>query len=108
MEVTRLLPWRFEETRSWWQSGNRLRRSSESRGGQSARLVAGMLLLTSFGLAAETSAPAPTQIDQQEKVAWRQLVDRQAAEYQIVAVKDGPRPLGPPKVSLRERSPGSG
>jgi hypothetical protein len=61
--------------------------------------------LPSPALAAETSAAGSAQEDSQDKAAWRELVDRQAAEYRIVAVKDGPHTLGSPKAVLRWANP---
>jgi hypothetical protein len=55
--------------------------------------------------AAETSATGAKQEDPQDKAAWRELVDRQAAEYRIVAVRDRSHPLGPPKPVLRWANP---
>ncbi len=57
------------------------------------------------GLADDTSTPAPGNEDLQKKAAWRQLVDRQAAEYKIVVAADAQHPLGPPKAMLRWANP---
>ncbi len=87
----------------------RLQRWLGTVGRRLGSLFSAVLLLGWFlpspALAAETSAAGSAQEDSQDKAAWRELVDRQAAEYRIVAVQDGPHPLGPPKAVLRWANP---
>ncbi len=90
-------------------SGVRLQGWLGKVGGPLCCLFPAVLLLSwlppSHASAAETSAAGPAKEDSQDKAAWRQLLDGQAAEYRIVAVKGGRHPLGPPKAVLRWANP---
>jgi len=91
------------------RSGVRWRRRLRTVRGPLGRFFAAVLMLGWFPpspvSAAETSATGPKQEAPRDKAAWRGLVDRQAAEYRIVVVRDRSHPLGPPKPVLRWANP---
>jgi hypothetical protein len=77
--------------------------------GQSVRLLMAILSI-GWGiggptLADQTGPAAPGKEDAEKKIAWRQLLDRQAGEYTVFVGKDRQHRLGPPKPVLLWANP---